>query len=291
MNIRTTIHHWFMFFIIVSLVISMSPVSAEDDPLKLVCLGMKDGMAKVFIVNPDGSEAIEVAVEDSIGNLTPTWSPDHQWVAFTSFVGDENPHVFIADAEGEQIMQLTTGKNYWDSAPLWSPDGTQILFKREDQADRTQSGFYMVDVETKEVTPVLVDGYRNDFAAWSPDGETLVYLSYRSKNPTVYTLDLASGKAEPFDFPVPMAFEFDWSPDGRTLLTTGLTEENFEVFSVDVESGEVTQLTDDPSFGKQLVDWSSDGEYITYSDAMYTYFQPLDDAEPMPEILYYSCDW
>jgi Tol biopolymer transport system component len=62
----------------------------------------------------------------------PDWSPDGQWLAFTSNRGDSTGRnaVFIVDRDGQNLMQLTDHAPN-ASHPVWSPDGSWLLFSAQ----------------------------------------------------------------------------------------------------------------------------------------------------------------
>src|SRR6187549_3687826 len=61
----------------------------------------------------------------SSGPLSPAWSPDGKWIAF-SMRGD----IFKMPADGGEAIALTSGPAYYFE-PAWSPDGTRIAFSFE----------------------------------------------------------------------------------------------------------------------------------------------------------------
>ena len=58
----------------------------------------------------------------SSGPLSPAWSPDGRWLAF-SMRGD----IWKVPADGGEAIAITSGPAYYFE-PAWSPDGSRIAF-------------------------------------------------------------------------------------------------------------------------------------------------------------------
>src|SRR6476661_6802282 len=97
----------------------------------------------------------------SSGPLSPAWSPDGKWLAF-SMRGD----IWKVPADGGEAIALTSGPAY-HFEPAWSPDGRRVAFAYEATGNR-EIGIVSADggpVETISSNP------RVDIQpAWSRDG-------------------------------------------------------------------------------------------------------------------------
>ncbi len=75
-------------------------------------------------------------------SFNPDWSPDGEWIAFVSLVGqDAHAAIFVVRADGTALHQLT---DFPEGAyqPRWSPDGRSIAFRRGWTA---HVGLYRID--------------------------------------------------------------------------------------------------------------------------------------------------
>ncbi len=91
------------------------------------------------------------------------WSPDSQWIAFTS-----RASLFVMNAKGKNLRKLT------GNAPLpactWSPDSKQIAFV-------SNTDIFSIDINGKNLRQ-LTQFNRETFIwdlAWSPSGEWIAY--------------------------------------------------------------------------------------------------------------------
>lgn len=147
----------------------------------------------------------------------PDWSPDNQWVTYTSYSNGQSNIIIrsVTDPDSAPI-QLTDGSggNY---DPAWSPLGRQIAFSTNRSG---RSEIWLVNLDSAENRfSVAAGGEDADFIrpVWSPDGSSLAWerkaeesfielMQLSGENTAV--ISIGSGES-PF-----------WSPDGKTLLAS-----------------------------------------------------------------------
>ena len=114
-----------------------------------------------------GTRTIEFDTRE-VTQADVTVSPDGQWLIFT-ILG----HLFRLPVAGGSAEQLTFGP-FYDSDPEFSPDGRRVAFvsDRED-SDRN---IFLLDLGTGKITQITREPWA-DRLTWSPDGQTIVYLS------------------------------------------------------------------------------------------------------------------
>ncbi len=106
-----------------------------------------------------------------------------------------------------------------------SPDGTQIAFAvtrdySEPGFTTPESSIWCVPFDGTNPPRQLTFGSHADHSPrWSPDGQTLAFLSDREKADVyqLYTLPLAGGEASQLTDAKGGVTSFKWSPDGKTL--------------------------------------------------------------------------
>jgi len=122
--------------------------------------------------NPDPARrCAQIAIDDGSGqpprevtepgytHYDPVFSPDGQWLAYVSQVG--NDEVFKIRVDGTQNTRLTDNDWEWDKHPSYSPDGNRIVFWSNREGRRQ---LYVMDADGGQVEP-LAPSQWND---WDP---------------------------------------------------------------------------------------------------------------------------
>jgi len=65
----------------------------------------------------------------NVGEFEPSWSPDGQWVTYSTWSGPDGGHIYKIRAAGGQPQKLTTASAYWQH-PTFSPTGARIVAVR-----------------------------------------------------------------------------------------------------------------------------------------------------------------
>ena len=102
-------------------------------------------------------------------------SSDGSWLVFTAL-----GHLFQLPATRGEAKQLTFGP-YYDSAPAISPDGTRVAFI-SDRDVSSQGNVFVLDLSSGQIHQLTNEAWV-DRPVWSPDGKSLVFLSYQVTGP------------------------------------------------------------------------------------------------------------
>ncbi|MEX0604158.1 MAG: Tol-Pal system beta propeller repeat protein TolB [Marinobacter sp.] len=118
---------------------------------------------------------------------------------------------------------------------------------------------------------------------WSPDGQSLAYVSFETGRPAIYTHELSTGKrTRVASFPG-LNSSPDWSPDGKSLLVTLSKDGNAEIYKLDLASSSLKRLTDHWSIDTEG-SWSADGRGFLFtsdrSGGPQIYQKETEGAEP-----------
>src|SRR5208337_193040 len=166
------------------------------------------------------------------------------------------------------LPQLTSGP----SSLTWGPDSNELIYSMAGSLWRQK-------LDSGEAVQ-LTDGPGYDYQPdWSPDGKSVVYVSYQKDAMELWLLDLASGKTKQLTSGGAVNVEPRWSPDGKRIVWVSTQyNKRFHVFMADVVDGElknVARLTGEiksslPRYYYSAYDmeinpvWTRDGKEILF---------------------------
>jgi TolB protein len=101
--------------------------------------------------------------------------------------------------------------------------------------------------------------------AWSPDGQTLAYVSFEDRVASVYTQYLRTGERRRVSARSGINGAPAWSPDGKQLaLTLSRKDGNLDIYVLRLSDQLLTRITDDNGIDTEPV-WSADGSNLYFT--------------------------
>ncbi|MBM4048299.1 MAG: hypothetical protein FJ279_24620, partial [Planctomycetes bacterium] len=170
--------------------------------------------------------------------------------------------------------QLTDGPGN-DTEAAWSPDGRRIAFQSDRAGDLD---LFILDLDTRKVTPLVTGPGHACFPAWSPDGRLIVYSFAHFTKTAVegiengYNLFIVSadgGTPRRLTSGICRDYSPSFSRDGQRVYfasTHGAKKNSVGLFSVPIEGGEPTPVLFNDSDDTAAVQpgLSPDGRLLAY---------------------------
>jgi len=100
--------------------------------------------------------------------------------------------------------------------------------------------------------------------AWSPDGQSLAYVSFESKASAIYVQTLRTGERRRVSARSGINGAPAWSPDGTTLaLTLSRKDGDVDIYTLNLTSQLLTRMSFDPGIDTEPA-WSADGSKLYF---------------------------
>ncbi len=222
-----------------------SSSSWSPDGRYLAFAAKRNGKDDLVIVDPRRNKEIKRIVVPISGITTPAWSPDGQRLVFSGLDGGLSD-LYTVRADGSDLQKLTTDR-FADLHPAWSPDGSTIAFVTDrgpgTDFDRLVWGKYRIaffDVATGRIDmPAAVAVGRNVSPQWSPDGQSLAFVSDRNGVNNIFLYERAEDQAYQLtDFYTgvsgitPLSPTLSWSKDSDRLAFTYFEQGKYDVYTL-----------------------------------------------------------
>ncbi|HEX6324012.1 MAG TPA: hypothetical protein VFZ36_09830 [Vicinamibacterales bacterium] len=196
---------------------------------------------EIYISDYDGANQRRVTINRNL-NITPSWSPDAQAIAYTSFVSGF-PDINVSWIYKGLLTRPARGTDRQHNfLPVFSPDGSRIAFTSNRDGN---SEIYVMNADGGGVRRVTRHQGIDTSPTWSPSGTHIAFVSERSGSPNIWRVDALG--LEP---PVKLTNESHvdrptWSPPplNEIAYTSRTGGAGFDIKVLDVATRSVRAIT------------------------------------------------
>jgi dipeptidyl aminopeptidase/acylaminoacyl peptidase len=260
---------------------------------------------QIFVVS-DGNAEPRPVTSSATSAWSPRWSSDGNSLYFLSDRSDSSQLWKLPVNDFGEAEQLTDFEHGISAIKL-SPDETRLLlsfsdndfqeepedaepqpfvvtrrqFKRDAGGGYISEGdshhLYLYDIEGESLTQITSGTYEEGSAAWSPDGDAIVFVSNRNDPDAEYSSDLWIVRADNTDKGQtlkrltnnPDAKQSpSWSPDGKLIAYVTAVEGPYglpHIAVVPTSEGDPRTLTTELDRWVSRFEFSDDGDWIYFN--------------------------
>ncbi len=215
------------------------------------------GNKEIYFCEFDGYNPRQITHTKSI-TLSPAWSSDAKWIAYTSYVNG-NPDLYIKHlTENRGAVVSKEGIN---TTPAWVPGQFALAATLSFSGDPE---IYLLTGAGKIIKRLTYSWDIDVSPSWSPDGKKMAFVSKRSGTPQIYIQNMESDQAERLTFTGRYNTQPSWSPKGDKIAYSALNNGRSNIWIIGIEGGDPVQLTHDEGDSESPT-WSPDGSLIAFS--------------------------
>jgi Tol biopolymer transport system component len=219
---------------------------------KYMAVTNRGGQEDLFVVETATGEVRQLT-NDPARDRGATWSPDQSKIYFYSQRDTNRYEIWRINADGSGLTRVTftSGRSVW--YPTVSPDGTRLAFYNDEHS-------YVMALNQPgakpEQLPAALQGSRQAFNAWSPDGTMLAGELRGRAGIVLYSLTgrtyrpITSSGTRPI-----------WLPGGQEIFYSDAGRLRI----VNVETGAIREVVT-PLPGVSGMSLSTDAKTLVFSD-------------------------
>ena len=250
---------------------------------KILFTSKRDGNREVYMMNPDGSEQVNL-MQHPASDLQAVWSPTGEQILFVSD-RQGTRDLYVMDADGGNVRRVFKGRiEAWRTAPTWSPDSKQFAYQRKDW-NRLKFGLYLGTFGEED--DEFIANYGDP--AWSPDGLEIAGSVGHQLGARLMFINVRTQEEEQ---PLPdeaLQWQFDpsWSAAGDRLAFAGnkhplpvildrdlhrAWKDKQTIYIFNRDGTGLRQLVDEAGRHAQYSELSPDGSEVLYTQGLAAFY-------------------
>jgi TolB protein len=223
---------------------------------EIAFISTSSGVKQLYICDFDGYNPRRITHTNSI-TLSPAWSSDGKWIAYTSFARGK-PDLYIEQLREKRGTVIS--KPGINISPAWQPNQFALAATLSFSGDPE---IYLLTGDGKLIKRITYNKGIDVSPAWSPDGKKIAFVSKRDGTPQIYIQDIGTGKVDRLTFQGQYNTQPSWSPKGDMLAYSGMEKGFNNIFLIGIDGKGPIQLTNQGD--NEEPSWSPDGNLIVFS--------------------------
>ena len=270
---------------------------------KIVFSSNRDGNSEIYIMNPDGSEQVNLT-EHRAADYNPVWSPTGEQILFVSDRhGTKDLYLMNADGTNvRKVFRKLVGRQY----PTWSPDGKQLAYHRFDKL-----AIYVASSDGKDEEK-LTSGL---WPVWSPNGSEIAFVAdekfvfvaegvLQVENAKIQIINLQTNAEEALLPGKRLMFSPAWAPNSNKIAFSWIDLDAIDplagkdpgdaeaVYVVNRDGSGLKQIVDADDAAASSPIWAPQGDELVYEKDIRedTHLFKIDLGAGAPEQLTHQGD-
>jgi tricorn protease len=158
--------------------------SWSNDGSRLAYISDVSGEEELYVQTQDGASAAQALTSGSKSRYSaPRWSADDKRIA----LADQTGRLYVVEVAGKRKIEVAKDPEELALDYQWSPDGQFLSYSLNSPSDFSSIYIWSAaDGKSRRVTP---DYTNSQSPAWAPDGELLYFLSARTYQPIISSIE------------------------------------------------------------------------------------------------------
>ena len=224
---------------------------------KIAFVSTGSGNKEIYSCAFDGYNPQQVTRNRSI-NLSPAWSTDGRYLAYTSYK-NKKPDIFIKDLA--EMQETSINEKGLNITPAWVPGKFELAATLSFSGDQE---IYLLTGSGKVIKRLTSIRGIDVSPTWSPDGKKFAFVSNRAGSPQIYVQELSSGKVRRLTYQGNYNTQPNWSPQSDKIVYASVVDGRRNIVVMGLDGQEPLQLTHE-SGDNEAPSWSPDGSLIVFS--------------------------
>lgn len=224
---------------------------------KIAFVSTGSGNKEIYTCEFDGYHPEQLTRTKHI-TLSPAWSSDSKWIAYTSFINGK-PDLFIRNLRQKQgSIVARKGIN---ATPVWVPGQFSLAATLSFSGDQE---IYLLTGSGKIIKRLTHSRGIDVSPSFSPDGKQMAFVSQRGGTPQIYIKHLETGQVTRLTFEGRYNTQPSWSPAGDKIAYSAMENGNINIRVIGTDGRGLMQLTHDTG-NNECPTWSPDAGMIAFS--------------------------